>query len=1298
MNKIIISLIILFFAALGARAIPAKNSHMYFAPIGSQVFINGDHAGATEDLVVNGSIFAASSINGNSLIINGATLITTASDFFKNGASNGAANRSLGNLDDQGLSLMTNGVMAISMDDNGLVGIGFESPSATLNVNGDLITNSNITFNGAVANTGALSMNGAIAIAEGAAPSSGTASYGKLYVDSGDNKIYFKDSSGTAIDLLAPAGGGVASESLNNLAAVAINQSLISDTNNIDDLGSSTKGWKDLWLSGEAYLGQYLYHDNDTDTLIKYSTNGMTVNAGGEMFINITENNSQDLIELGDDGDIDIKLSAGADAALFINGSSAQIGIGTTNTNEALTVQGIISFKALSAAPDNGDDFGKIYVNGTSSNICYIDSSGTETDLVNGDGSVTTKLDDLSDAIVSGADNSVYLGSGAGKVSVSSIANTALGRNSLNVINAGDNNTSIGYNSAKLITSGNGNIAVGYKAGDNLTTGNGNLIIGNDIDAPSASGSNQLNIANLIFGTSIDETGTNISDGNIGIGIANPSSRLDISGSLRANGAVALGNTLTVTSTSTLTDDVNMGAELAINGATASAGALALNGALAFEETATAPALTSGYGKIYVKTDHKAYFKDQDGTETNLITGNSAINDLTDAIVSGSSTSIYWGDNGGAVLAGATINTSVGINGLAAIENTATQNTALGYNTLQSNTSGYNNTAIAAVSMSSNTTGYNNSSVGYNTLSTNSSANGNSAFGETALRDNSTGARNTALGRYVLLENTTGNNNTGIGLASLQVNSSGSKNTGVGDNSLRYNTSGTSNLGIGSWANYYNTSGSYNTSVGYTALSSNTTASNSSCAGYQCLVISTGTSNIALGYNAASTTIAGTNNIIIGANVNAPAANSNYKLNIGNTIYGDLSTDYLGISDTNPDRALDVNGSAIFNGGLTVTGTSTLAALSATSGSFTTLASSGNFTINNSSKFQVLAASGNTAIGGTLNTTGATTLSSFSATSATINGNITSVNNIAITTLSSENGDNGEAINIDLGSDPGDDFTIDTTKLVVEGDTGDVGINKAEPTTALDVVGSGFISNNLTVMGDLLIKDSSVSAALNINNNNGSFLFNGSTVGATSYKTTFQMDDTALSIGHDHNSRKLNLKTNSTTRLSLSANNGDIGIGTSDPASQLNVISSIDKDVLWLSDDGGTSGCEANPGASMTWVCNSDARLKKDIKNSAAILPDLIKFKIKDFTMINSGERATGVIAQEVQEDFPEMVSMGDNAYLRVDNLNQWQLVQALQELKNRNNLLKNIICKDHQDEVVCKDYKASLEQIRLDT
>ena len=51
--------------------------------------------------------------------------------------------------------------------------------------------------------------------------------------------------------------------------------------------------------------------------------------------------------------------------------------------------------------------------------------------------------------------------------------------------------------------------------------------------------------------------------------------------------------------------------------------------------------------------------------------------------------------------------------------------------------------------------------------------------------------------------------------------------------------------------------------------------------------------------------------------------------------------------------------------------------------------------------------------------------------------------------------DTGGVLNIDIGSAAGDDFTVDTSKLVVEGDTGNVGIGTTGPGYPLAVYSGG---------------------------------------------------------------------------------------------------------------------------------------------------------------------------------------------------------------------------------------------------
>ena len=65
--------------------------------------------------------------------------------------------------------------------------------------------------------------------------------------------------------------------------------------------------------------------------------------------------------------------------------------------------------------------------------------------------------------------------------------------------------------------------------------------------------------------------------------------------------------------------------------------------------------------------------------------------------------------------------------------------------------------------------------------------------------------------------------------------------------------------------------------------------------------------------------------------------------------------------------------------------------------------------------------------------------------------NITNVGDIAVDTISS---DAGTSIGVTLGTDAGDDFNVGSGKLVVEGDTGDVGLGTAEPEELLHLNGT----------------------------------------------------------------------------------------------------------------------------------------------------------------------------------------------------------------------------------------------------
>ncbi|MGA8028178.1 MAG: tail fiber domain-containing protein [Bryobacteraceae bacterium] len=126
-----------------------------------------------------------------------------------------------------------------------------------------------------------------------------------------------------------------------------------------------------------------------------------------------------------------------------------------------------------------------------------------------------------------------------------------------------------------------------------------------------------------------------------------------------------------------------------------------------------------------------------------------------------------------------------------------TQNTALGFNTLQVNSSGNGNTAAGSLSLASNTSG-----------------NNNVAIGSASMNFNATGSADTAVGSEALLNSLIGNDNTAVGFATLWSNTTGSNNTAIGVNALFSSTTGSANIGIGYEAGYQVTNGVDNIEIG----------------------------------------------------------------------------------------------------------------------------------------------------------------------------------------------------------------------------------------------------------------------------------------------------------------------------------------------------------------------------------------------------------------------------------------------------------------------------------------------------
>ncbi len=207
-------------------------------------------------------------------------------------------------------------------------------------------------------------------------------------------------------------------------------------------------------------------------------------------------------------------------------------------------------------------------------------------------------------------------------------------------------------------------------------------------------------------------------------------------------------------------------------------------------------------------------------------------------------------------------NTAEGFQSLFSLTS-GTFDTALGARALQFDTTGSFNTAVGAQALLHNN-GSSNTAVGANALVGNTTGVWNTAVGQGALANNTTGSNNTASGRQALLSNTTGDSNTANGAYALEFNTTGSINTANGDSALFFNTTGNDNTATGFAALLSNTRGFRNTANGVLALFYNTTGSYNTAVGWLALDNNNGTNNIALGTNAGFNLTDGNNNIDIG--------------------------------------------------------------------------------------------------------------------------------------------------------------------------------------------------------------------------------------------------------------------------------------------------------------------------------------------------------------------------------------------------------------------------------------------------
>ncbi len=584
--------------------------------------------------------------------------------------------------------------------------------------------------------------------------------------------------------------------------------------------------------------------------------------------------------------------------------------------------------------------------------------------------------------------------------------------------------------------------------------------------------------------------------------------------------------------------------------------------------------------------------------------------------------------------------------------NVGANNTAVGYQALLRNTTGFENVAAGKDALYNNITGEANVAIGTQALLNNTAGGSNTAVGYDALRSN-TASFNVAVGRDALRANTTGDRNTAIGYWAMRNSTGGIYNAAVGSNALLNNT-GNDNSALGKDALLSNTSGGQNTALGKDAMLTNTTGNSNIAVGYQALASNTtGGENVALARDALRQNTTGVQNTATGKD-----ALRNNTTGGGNTATG--------------RAALFTNIASNYN---TATGFQSLFFATGAENSGT----GSNALYNTSTGAQ------NTAMGGSAgfsNTTGSlNTFLGYNANPAT--GTLT--NATAVGANASVSASNclvlGSGVNVGIGATaPGQRLTVvdagninqysGTLSVFANNLTQGVGIgymgiqalgSNANQDLSFNARGAGHITMQVTgTTGNVGIGVTNPGNLLSISGPADQFLINNPTNDGTIGVTLNENNSNAARIHHegDFASGYLEIEDYSAgwSTTALVVKQGNVGIGTNTPTYPLQVSGSQSGSFTfgYLNGSGATglgSGAAnysiyaSDRIAATEFNAYSDARIKNitGLSNSAHDLETLSQIQITDYRFIDTIGKGTKefkkVIAQQIEQVYPQAVA-----------------------------------------------------------
>jgi len=105
----------------------------------------------------------------------------------------------------------------------------------------------------------------------------------------------------------------------------------------------------------------------------------------------------------------------------------------------------------------------------------------------------------------------------------------------------------------------------------------------------------------------------------------------------------------------------------------------------------------------------------------------------------------------------------------------------------------------------------------------------------------------------------------------------------------------------------------------------------------------------------------------------------------------------------------------------------------------------------------------------------------------------------------------------------------------------------------------------------------------------------------------------------------------------------------------------------------GGGGIQGNGATSVQFFSSSDIRLKENISGLESQLEKIALLKASRFDLIEGQKNCVGLIAQEVEEIYPDAVGEGANGYKTIGGISimETRLIKAIQELKAKNDILE---------------------------